>query len=115
MPVDLITPVTPTDPGAPTAPDPPTPHRLDELIAELALAEKWPTPAGWCSRCGLAPCISTYPSVGECDAGIHQVATLDSWAASASYDLTRSLGLPSWDIDRRVVDALVRALRARAA
>lgn len=112
MPLELITPVTP---ARPDAPDPSTPRRLDELIAELALADRWPTPADYCHRCGLAPCLSvTWPESGDCT-GVHQVPTLRTWAALAAGDALRAAGIRHDTPGRRdLALALVRAIERTA-
>lgn len=55
---------------------------LDALVAELAVAEKWPTPADWCARCGFAPCAVEMEdgADGLCNPDLLEPMSLDSWA-----------------------------------
>lgn len=97
-----------TDPGTP----------LDDLLAELALAEKWPTPEGYCNRCGLAPCHAksgddpTVEDDGTCNYALAEPLTLDTWlnlaAADAVYAVFRHID--PWGARRETRSALAGQL-----
>lgn len=52
-----------------------TPAPIRALIAELAIAEKWPTPAGYCHRCGCSQCLGPDYACGH----VQAPETLDRW------------------------------------
>jgi hypothetical protein len=66
----------------------PTP--LDDLLAELAIAEKWPTPASYCHRCGYDRCLY---GAGSCLA-MAEPPTLAKWGDTLAgrYERTLPMG-----------------------
>lgn len=113
---------------ATTCPDPdtqPLPRRvpgvtLDELLAELAIAEKWPKMEDHCYRCGLRPCAvhddgEVAEEDGTCSRDLTHPLTLDAWL-----DITASHALMAVDLygagaDKSLVAALARRIGAFAA
>lgn len=91
-----------TDPGTP----------LDDLLAELALAEKWPTPEGYCHRCGFGPCFATEDTACI----LAEPLPLDDWLTLAAADAVFAVfGHLPVDVRRSVRFALGRQLGERIA
>lgn len=111
---ELATQAAPARTGVPPPLPPPGPTRLDELIAELAIAEKWPPPQ--CYRCSQEAGADHLPRTCEY---AQQPVTREHWIDRAVYRALDAAGLLVDDDDlssadrqaqRAVMSPLVRDL-----
>jgi hypothetical protein len=109
---ELATQTAPARTGATTPHPSPGPARLDALLAELAIAEKWPTAAAWCYRCDRRPGAGHLPRT--CEYGTRPVSR-EHWIDHAVYRALDAAGLLADDdelssAERRAQRALMSPL-----